>query len=86
MLKKFLNYTLTFKENINNDQTRRADLHFKFRNNLIYYINFNNNRERLCILKILKTHIFHLTHNMQYYKNYYYLYNKIINLIYMRHL
>ena len=86
MLKKFSNHTSTLKEDINDNQTRRADLRFKLRDNLIYYINFNDNREKLCISKALKTHIFHLTHDMQHHENYHRSYDRIINSIYMRHL
>ena len=92
MLKKFSNHASALEEDIENhtnieiNYVRRADLRFKLRDDLIYYINFNDDRERLCISKALETHIFHLAHDMQHHEDYHRSYDRIVNLIYMRHL
>lgn len=38
-------------------------IRFKYRNELLYYINFDNERKRLCISIALKHEIFSLTHD-----------------------
>ena len=48
------------KDNLNNS---RIDLRFKLRDELLYYTNFNNERERLYISNSLKKKIFELAHN-----------------------
>ena len=78
MLKEFSNHISALEESIddyfdienNINYAHRINLRFKLRNDLIYYINFNDGREKLYISETLKTYIFHLAHDMQHYKNY----------------
>ena len=62
------------------------NIRFKLRDELIYYTNFNDDREKLCIFNALKREIFELTYDRQHYKEFHKTYNRIVNFIYMRHL
>ena len=46
-----------------NKKLRKLNLRFKHRDNLIYYINLNNKRERLYVLNNLKKQVFKLAYN-----------------------
>ena len=70
----------------NASKIQKIDLRFKLREDLIYYTNFNNKRERLYILNLLKKKIFKLIYDRQHYKDYYRTYDRISNSIYLRHL
>ena len=54
--------TTSFDED-EDDRVRRLGLRFKVRDGLLYYINFNDGRERLCIPNSLEKHIFELAHD-----------------------
>ena len=62
------------------------NIQFVFRKDLIYYQNEYNNRKRLCIFKSLKQKIFELIYNKHNYKEFYYIYKRIIESYYLRHL
>ena len=62
------------------------NIRFKLRNELIYYTNFNDGRERLYIFNALKREIFELIHDRQHYEEFHKTYDRIINFVYMRHL
>ena len=63
------------------------DLEFRYRNDLIYYINkLNNERERFCILKSLFNKIFALTYNRLSHVDYHKIYNKIVTFFFIRKL
>ena len=64
----------------------RLNIRFKLRDELIYYTNFNDGRERLCIFNALKREIFELTHDRQHYKEFHKTYDRIISFVYMWHL
>ena len=64
----------------------RLSLRFELRNELIYYTNFDDDREKLCILNALKREIFELIHDRQHYEGFYKTYNRIVDFVYMRHL
>ena len=49
--------------NFNKIFTRKIDLRFKLRNKLIYYINFDDERKRLCVFNIFEKNIFELIYN-----------------------
>ena len=61
-------------------------IRFKYRNELLYYINFDDGRERLCIPIIMKQQIFHLAHDQQHHGEYHRIYERIIPSVYIRHL
>ena len=78
---------ITAPEAIFNDsEDNRIGLRFKLRDKLLYYINFNNDRERLYISNALEKEIFELTYNRQHYKGFHRTYNRIASSIYMRYL
>lgn len=60
-------------------------LYFKLRNDLIYYINFDDDRKRLYIFNIFKKEIFELTHDRQNYKEFHKIYNRIVDFIYLKY-
>ena len=45
------------------DDIKRVNLRFKLRDDFIYYINFNDSRERLYIFNIFKRKIFKLIYD-----------------------
>ena len=61
------------------------DIWFKLQDHLIYYT-FDENKKRLCISTIIKQKIFRLIHDLSNHNDFYRIYDKIINLIYIRHL
>ena len=63
-----------------------TEIRFKYRNELLYYINFDDGRERLCIPAIMKQQIFHLTHDQQHHGEYHRIYERIVSSVYIRHL
>ena len=68
------------------DEARRVGLRFKLRNGLIYYTNFNDGRERICVPNSLEKHIFELAHDKQHHGGFHRSYDRIVSSIYMRHL
>lgn len=64
----------------------RLELRFKLRDELIYYTNFDDKRERLCILNALEKEIFELAHDRQHHEGYHRTYDRIASFIYLRHL
>ena len=69
--------------NIVNEQF--CDIRFKLRNELIYYV-FDENKKRLYVSIILEQKIFRLIYNLNNYNDFYRIYNRIINSIYIRQL
>ena len=65
---------------------KRFELRFKLKNELFYYINFDDKKKRLCILNVFKKKKFELIYNRQYYGNFYRTYNRIANFIYFKYL
>lgn len=65
---------------------RRLGLRFKLRDGLIYYTNFDDGRERLCIPNALEKEIFELAHDRQHHGGFHRTYDRIVGSIYMRHL
>ena len=80
--------TLLEKEttDVADDEAKRIGLRFKLRNGLIYYTNFNDGRERICVPNSLEKHIFELAHNRQHHGGFHRSYDRIATSIYMRHL
>lgn len=66
--------------------SRDLGLHFKVRDGLIYYTNFNNGRERLCVPNALEKDIFQLAHDQQYHGGYHRTYKRIVASLYICHL
>ena len=62
------------------------NIQFVFREDLIYYQNEYNNRKRLYIFKSLKQKVFELIYNKHNYKGFYYIYKRIVESYYFRHL
>jgi len=50
-------------KNVEEQDEQLVDIKFKHRNNLLYYINSNDERERLCISIAMKKKIFQMTHD-----------------------
>ena len=67
------------------DRAKRLGLRFKLRHELVYYTNFNDGRERLCIPNSLEKDIFELAHDQQHHEGYHRTYNRIIQSLNMRH-
>lgn len=65
---------------------RRVGLRFKLRDGLIYYTNFDDGRERLCIPNSLKKEIFELIHDRQHHGGFHRTYDRIVSSVYLRHL
>lgn len=63
----------------------RIELRFKLRDNLIFYTNFDNDRENFYIFNIFEKKVFELIHDYQYYEKFYRIYNRIINFVYLRY-
>ena len=61
-------------------------MRFKLKNELFYYTNFNDKKEKLYIFNIFKKEIFEFAHNRQHYKKIYQTYDRIINFIYFKYL
>ena len=66
-----------------NEQSR--DIRFKLRNDLIYYT-FDENKKRLCVSTILEQKILRLTHDFNNHNDFYRIYDKITNSMYIRQL
>ena len=66
--------------------TRHIRLRFKLRDGLIFYTNFNDGRERLCIPNTLKKEVFELAHNRQHHRGFHRTYDRIVSSIFIRHL
>ena len=64
----------------------RLGLHFKLRDELLYYTNFDDECERLCIFNAFEQEIFELAHDRQHHKSFYKSYDRIVNFIYIRYL
>ena len=83
--------TLTNEPGVGNNDvgdatTRRVGLRFKLRDGLIYYTNFDDGRERLCIPNALEQEIFELAHDRQHHGGFHRTYDRIVNSLYLRHL
>ena len=63
----------------------KLKLRFKFREDLIYYTSYDDERERLCISEIMNKKIFQLVHDRQSYENFHRFYDRIVSLIYIRY-
>ena len=70
----------------NEYQEKKIGLRFKLREGLIYYTNFEDGRERLCVPNALEGDIFRLAHDRQYHGGFHRSYEKIVASIYLRHL
>ena len=72
-------------ERTSND-LQKVGLRFKLREGLIYYTNFDDGRERLCIPNSLEKEVFELAHDRQHHGGYHRTYDRISNSMYLRHL
>ena len=70
----------------NEYQEKKIGLRFKLRGGLIYYTNFEDGRERLCVPNALEGEIFQLAHDRQYHGGFHRSYERIVASIYLRHL
>lgn len=68
------------------DEGRKLGLRFKQRDGLIYYTNFDDGRERLCIPNSLEKQIFELAHDRQHHGGFHRTYDRITGSLYLRHL
>lgn len=65
---------------------RRLGLRFKLRDRLIYYTNFDDGRERLCVPNALEKEIFELAHDRQHHGGFHRTYDRVASSLYLRHL
>ena len=63
----------------------KAEIRFKHRNDLIYYI-IENDRERLCVPNFMKQKIFIIIYDFIHHDDFHCIYNKIVSLIYIHYL
>ena len=63
-----------------------VNIKFKHRNELLYYINSNDERERLCISIAMKKKIFQMTHDNHHHVNFHRSYDRISRSSYIKHL
>ena len=68
------------------DEERKRGLRFKLREGLIYYTNFDDGRERLCVPNSMEAEIFQLAHDSQYHGGYHRSYERVAGSIYLRHM
>ncbi len=68
------------------ESTQKIGLRFKLREGLIYYTNFDDGRERLCVPNALEKEIFELSHDRQHHGGFHRSYDRIASSVYMRHL
>ena len=68
------------------DEAKRIGLRFRLRNELIYYINFDDGRERLCVPESLESEVFKLAHDEQHHGGFHRTYERITKSMYLRHL
>ena len=68
------------------DEERKRGIRFKLREGLIYYTNFDDGRERLCVPNSMEAEIFQLAHDRQYHGGYHRSYERVAGSIYMRHM
>lgn len=73
-------------QDLGDEFTQKIGLRFKLREGLIYYTNFDDNRERLCVPNALEKEIFELFHDRQHHNGFYRFYDRIISSVYMRYL
>ena len=64
----------------------KLGLRFKLRDGLIYYTNFDDGRERLCIPNALEKDIFELAHDRQHHGGFHRSYDRVASSVYMKHL
>ena len=79
------NFESINKNNIFIIHKQLRDIRFKLRNDLIYYM-FKKNKKRLCISIIIKQKMFCLIHDLNNHDDFYRIYDKIINSMYIRQL
>lgn len=77
---------LTSESNSEDLADSRTGLRFKLRDELIYYTNFDDGRERLCIPNSLEKEIFELAHDRQHHGGFHRTYDRIVSSMYIRHL
>ena len=65
---------------------RKIGLRFRVREGLIYYTNYDDGRERLCIPNALEKEIFELAHDRQHHGGFHRTYERIVGSVYLRHL
>lgn len=68
------------------EHVRLPNIQFLLRNDLIYYLDDFNDRERLCIPKQLEQKIFELAHDKHSHGGFQRTYERIVEAYYMRHL
>ncbi len=80
------NNILKMIKNVEERDEQLVDIKFKHRNELLYYINSNDEREKLCILIAMKKKIFQMTHDNHHHVNFHQSYDHISRFLYIKHL
>ena len=79
LIKTFFQYSL-IKPILKGESLK---IRFKLKKKLIYYIN-KDKRNYLYILEIIKDKVFYITYNLINYRDFYYIYNYLLNLVYIK--
>ena len=74
------------QESTEQKEERRIGLRFKLKDGLIYYTNFEDGRERLCIPNALKREVFELAHDRQHHGGFHRTYERISRSLYLKNL
>ena len=81
---KSVELTTVNSDDTTNSDYRLEDLQFRLRNDLIYYVEFVNEREQLCIFRSMTKEVFELTHDRQSHVKYHRIYANLASSIYIR--
>ena len=63
------------------------DIRFRLRDDFIYYVSDDNDsKNRLCISASIKKKVFRIAHNLNSYEDFYRIYDRFVNLMFVKHL
>ena len=63
------------------------DIRFRLRDDFVYYVSKNNDsKNRLCISKSMKNFFFRMTHDLNNHEDFYRIYDRFVNSMFVRHL
>lgn len=80
------NNILKMIKNAKEQDEQLVDIKFKHRNKLLYYINSNDKREKLCISITMKKKIFQMIYDSHHHVSFHQLYDRISRFLYVKHL
>jgi len=80
------NDILKMIKNVEEWDEQLVNIKFKHRNELLYYIDLNDRRERLCILIAMKKKIFQMIYDNHHHVSFHWSYDCISRSLYIKHL